>query len=167
MEKLRPLVRGQTQKYATKIRYGRGFTLQELRTAGLTPAFARSVGISVDHRRHNLCVESLQSNVARLEQYKNRLILFPNKADKYKKGEIADSTAGKLQSAEAKQQNTEQHLLEKKAPKLREKPVKITSDMQNVKVFRRIRQERVNERYAGRREKRAAEEAENNAKKKK
>ena len=150
-----------------KIRYGRGFTLQELRTAGLTPAFARSVGIAVDHRRQNLCVESLQSNVARLEQYKNRLILFPNQADKYKKGEIADSTAEKLQSAEAKQQNTDLHLMEKKAPKLREKPVKITSEMKDAKVFRRIRQERVNQRYGGRREKRAAEEAENNAKKKK
>ena len=51
IENLRPIVKGETIRYNTKQRYGKGFTLQELKTAGLTPLFARSIGIAVDHRR--------------------------------------------------------------------------------------------------------------------
>ena len=53
ISKLRPLVHSQTRKYAGKVRFGRGFTFDELRAAKLTPAFAQTVGICVDHRRHN------------------------------------------------------------------------------------------------------------------
>jgi hypothetical protein len=47
------------------------------------------------------------------------LILFPRRADKPKKGEINDSTAEKLKSAEAGKQNTEKHILGKLKPKAR------------------------------------------------
>ena len=40
LQKLRPLVHGCTKKYNTKIRYGRGFTHQELKAAGLSAKFA-------------------------------------------------------------------------------------------------------------------------------
>ncbi|VDP93600.1 unnamed protein product [Echinostoma caproni] len=74
---LRPIVNCPTLRYNMKVRMGRGFTLQEVRAAGFTPKFARTIGISVDHRRRNLSVEGLQRNVARLRAYKSRLILFP------------------------------------------------------------------------------------------
>ena len=50
-ESLRPVVRGQTIRYNAKVKVGRGFTLQEIKEAGLGAAFARSIGIAVDHRR--------------------------------------------------------------------------------------------------------------------
>ena len=43
-----------------KLRLGRGFTLAELREAKIAPKLARTIGISVDHRRRNRCTESLQ-----------------------------------------------------------------------------------------------------------
>lgn len=157
LEKLRPIVHCQTRKYNSKLRYGRGFTLQELKSAKITPQFARTVGIAVDHRRQNTSEEALQANVQRLEQYRSKLILFPRRADKPKKGDIEDSTADRLKSAEAGKQNITKHLLAKPDRKLREKPRKPTADEQNTKVYRKLRQLIVNKKYKGKREKRAAE----------
>jgi len=135
LQRLRPLVHGQTRKYAAKIRYGRGFTLLELKRAGLSAKFARTVGIAVDPRRTNSNEETLQQNVQRLENYKSKLILFPRKKTP-KKGEINDSSADKLKSAEAEKQVRAKHILEKPAPKLREKFVKITDDMKKVQAYK-------------------------------
>jgi len=66
LDKLRPLVLGQTRRYASKVRIGRGFSLAELKEAGLTGAFAQTVGIAVDHRRHNKNAETMATNVKRL-----------------------------------------------------------------------------------------------------
>nr|CAX77649.1 putative ribosomal protein L13 [Schistosoma japonicum] len=74
---LRPIVNCPTFRYNMKVRAGRGFSLQEVRAAGLSPKFARTIGIAVDHRRRNVSVEGLQRNVSRLKAYKARLILFP------------------------------------------------------------------------------------------
>ena len=60
---LRPVVRGTTRRYNTKVRAGRGFSLDELRAAGVLPAYARTIGISVDHRRRNKSTESFQVRV--------------------------------------------------------------------------------------------------------
>merc|ERR1719198_24126 len=98
--KLRPVVHCQTQQYGAKTRLGRGFTLAEVKAVGLTPAFARSVGIAVDHRRHNKSADMQAANVARLEQYKAKLILFPRKDKKPKKGPINDSGADALKTAQ-------------------------------------------------------------------
>jgi large subunit ribosomal protein L13e len=76
---LRPAVHCPTQRYSAKVRLGKGFTLEELKGAGLTAQFARTVGIAVDHRRTNRCAESLARNVARLEEYKSKLVVFPKK----------------------------------------------------------------------------------------
>ena len=54
-------------------------------------AFCRSVGISVDHRRKNRSVESLELNKNRLLAYVNKLALFPRHDGKLKKGLINDS----------------------------------------------------------------------------
>ena len=53
LDKLRPVVNCTTVRYNHRQRTGRGFTLQEIKAAGLGVSFARSIGISVDHRRHN------------------------------------------------------------------------------------------------------------------
>merc|ERR1711874_581012 len=93
---LRPVVRCPTFKYNTKARLGRGFTLDELKAAGINKKTARSVGISVDYRRRNLSMESLQQNVQRLKEYKSELIVFPRKEGKPKKG---DATPEELKLA--------------------------------------------------------------------
>jgi len=82
-----------TQKYQGKARIGRGFTFAEVKAAGLTPAFARTVGIAVDHRRKNKSADDMAANVARLNAYKTNLVLLPRRAGKTKKGEINDSAA--------------------------------------------------------------------------
>lgn len=74
---LRPMVQCPTVRYNKKSRVGRGFTLQELKRAGLNAKYARTVGIAVDHRRKNRCLESLERNVQRLREYKDRLVVFP------------------------------------------------------------------------------------------
>lgn len=76
---LRPAVHCPTQRYNSKTRLGRGFTLEELRGAGLTASYARTVGIAVDPRRTNRSAESLATNVERLKEYKSKLIVFPRK----------------------------------------------------------------------------------------
>lgn len=59
---LRPIVRGTTRRYNTKVRAGRGFSLDELRAAGLQPKYARTIGVSVDHRRRNKSTQAYQVN---------------------------------------------------------------------------------------------------------
>ena len=76
LQLLRPSVRCQTQKYSSKARLGRGFTLEELKGADLTAQYARTVGIAVDARRTNRSVESLNLNIARLNEYKSKLVVF-------------------------------------------------------------------------------------------
>merc|ERR1711935_1007906 len=44
VSKLRPVVFGMTQKHGSKVRFGRGFTIPELKAAGLSANFARTVG---------------------------------------------------------------------------------------------------------------------------
>uniref|UniRef100_A0A1B0CUX0 Large ribosomal subunit protein eL13 n=1 Tax=Lutzomyia longipalpis TaxID=7200 RepID=A0A1B0CUX0_LUTLO len=85
---LRPVVRCPSVRYHTKVRAGRGFTAAELKGAGLTPGFARTVGISVDRRRRNKGVEQRQINIQRLKEYRSKLILFPiHEKRKLQKGE--------------------------------------------------------------------------------
>merc|ERR1712110_209762 len=85
---LRPVVRCPTFKYNSKVRLGRGFTLEELKAAGFNKKSCRSIGISVDYRRRNLSMESLQQNVQRLKEYKSKLIVFPRKEAKQLSGDV-------------------------------------------------------------------------------
>ena len=154
VSKLRPLVYGQTRKYASKVKFGRGFTLAELKEAKLTPAFARTVGIAVDHRRHNKNADSMEANVKRLNTYKSKLILFPKAEGKPKKGEINDHTADKLKTAD---QNTTKGVFD--LPKVSKycKPTAMTKEMKAEKTYQKLRQLRINKKYNGKRIKRAAD----------
>jgi len=88
---LRPLVHGQTLKYQTKIKFGRGFSLDELKLAKIPVKEARTIGIAVDHRRRNRSLEIQTANVQRLNLYKSKLVLFPRKAGRPKKGDSAQA----------------------------------------------------------------------------
>jgi large subunit ribosomal protein L13e len=77
IEALRPAVRCMTARYNHRTKLGRGFTLSEIKAAGLGASFARSIGISVDQRRKNRNQESLDLNKNRLTNYLNKLVLFP------------------------------------------------------------------------------------------
>ncbi|WFD20576.1 60S ribosomal protein L13 [Malassezia caprae] len=84
VQALRPAVRGQTLKYNTKLRQGRGFTIEELKAAGIRKVEAHSIGIPMDHRRKNKSEESLKLNADRLKAYKERLIVLPRRTKKNK-----------------------------------------------------------------------------------
>lgn len=79
---LRPIVHCPSFRYNKKIRPGRGFTLDEIRNAGMSANYARTIGIAVDHRRRNKSTEMLLKNTQRLKEYRQRLILFPIKKGK-------------------------------------------------------------------------------------
>ncbi|KZV41078.1 hypothetical protein F511_14054 [Dorcoceras hygrometricum] len=147
---LRPIVHGQTLKYNMKVRAGRGFSLEELKAAGIPKKFAPTIGISVDHRRRNRSLEGFQTNVQRLKTYKAKLVVFPRRTRKFKAG---DSTPEELATAT---QVAGPYL-----PIAREKPtvelVKVTEDMKSFKAYNKLRLERTNARHVGVRAKRAAE----------
>ena len=86
--KLRPVVRGQTNKYNTKIKLGRGFTVKELKEAGIRGlSYARSLGIAIDLRRKDTSKETLDLNAGRIKEYLSRMILYPRKEKKKEKKE--------------------------------------------------------------------------------
>ena len=97
LQLLRPAVHCPTQRYSAKVRLGKGFTLEELKAAGLTARYARTIGIAVDHRRTNKSAESLAANVARLEEYKSKVIVFPKK--RLSKVKSGDSSAEECKAA--------------------------------------------------------------------
>jgi len=94
---LRPIVNPPTARYNSKVRLGRGFTLSELKEAGVNPLQALSIGIAVDKRRQNKSERSLKINVQRLKQYKAKLVLFPRDAKKPKAGEASAEERSKAQ----------------------------------------------------------------------
>jgi len=156
LNKLRPVVRCQTIKYNQKIRAGRGFTLDELQQAKIGRKFARSVGISVDHRRKNRSEEAFQANVARLKAYRSKLVIFPRKASskRLKKG---DATA---EERKAVSQNLSEHIIPIAAPHKHLKARKITKDEQSRKVSAILRKSLTDGKLWGVREQRAKQKAE-------
>uniref|UniRef100_A0A8H8CQV1 60S ribosomal protein L13 n=1 Tax=Psilocybe cubensis TaxID=181762 RepID=A0A8H8CQV1_PSICU len=155
---LRPAVRAQTVRYNRKVREGRGFTLAELKEAGIGRKEARGVGIVVDHRRRNLSEEGKKVNVERLQAYKARLIVFPRKAGKPKKG---DSSAEDLKAATTRAPIALPPSVALEAPR------KITAEEKEFQAFRTLRIARANQRHEGARKARAAKKDEEEAAKKK
>merc|ERR1712230_265121 len=144
---LRPAVHCPTVKYNRKVRFGRGFTLDELKAAGIGPKQAQSVGIAVDHRRK----ESLQANVQRLKTYKANLVVFPRRSKKVKSG---DASAEDLSKAVALK-GAVQPLVK---PSPRQKAVKVDPKAKSAYVTMRIA--RSDAKYVGVRAKRAQEKIE-------
>eukprot|EP00246_Nothoceros_aenigmaticus_P006602 TRINITY_DN195_c0_g2_i1.p1 TRINITY_DN195_c0_g2~~TRINITY_DN195_c0_g2_i1.p1 ORF type:complete len:207 (+),score=35.21 TRINITY_DN195_c0_g2_i1:50-670(+) len=147
---LRPVVHSQTLRYNSKVRAGRGFTLEELKEAGVSKKLAPTIGIAVDHRRKNRCLESLQANVQRLQTYKAKLLVFPRRGKKVKSG---DSSAEELSSATQLQGPV--------LPIVKPRPeiglVAVDADLLAGNAYRKLRLERMNARLVGRRKKKALE----------
>jgi len=158
LELLRPAVRGQTIRYNRKVREGRGFTLAELKAAGIGRKGARGIGIVVDHRRRNLSEEGKKVNVERLLAYKDKLIVFPRKANKPKNG---DSTGNDLTAT------TTRVILPLPEVYAAEAPRKITAEEREFNAFRTLRVARANQRHEGARKVRQAKKDEEEANKKK
>jgi len=142
---LRPVVHPPTQRYNMKLRLGRGFTLAELREAKVAPKLARTIGISVDHRRRNRCAESLKENVDRLKLYKSKLLIFPRGSGKkaVKKG---DTPKSELQNVA---QNTLKEIIPVPKPALRIKARKIEGAEKEKCVYKILKKARSNKKYLG------------------
>ncbi|KAF8202859.1 60S ribosomal protein L13 [Pholiota molesta] len=156
---LRPAVRAQTVRYNRKVREGRGFTLSELKEAGIGRKEARGVGIVVDHRRRNLSEEGKKVNVERLQAYKARLIVFPRKAGKPRRAIP--------QCDEDLKAITTRVAIPLPDAYPAEAPRKISSEEKEFKAFRTLRVARANQRHEGARKARAAKKDEEEANKKK
>ena len=141
--KLRPIVRGQTNKYNTKIKLGRGFTKKELKDAGISGlSYARSLGIAVDLRRKDTSQETLSLNSGGIKEYLARMILYPrNESKPEKKPQVPEATGDKLKSAEAKVQNTVKGVIELPKKEIGYTFAPITDDMKKVNVFETQRKE--------------------------
>merc|ERR1712187_963700 len=135
---------GSTFKHGTKVRAGRGFSLDELKEAGISKKKARTIGIAVDHRRTNKCIESLQINVARLKEYMGKLVVFPKKG----KGEAP---------AVAQLTGTVMPVVQ---PAFKAKSRAATTEEKSANVFRDMRIARADARMVGARQKLADERAE-------
>ncbi|CAE6422793.1 60S ribosomal protein L13 [Rhizoctonia solani AG-1 IB] len=158
LQLLRPAVRAPTVRYNRKLREGRGFTFAELKEAGVGRKEALGLGIVVDHRRRNLSEEGKKLNVERLKAYRERLIVFPRKAGKPKKG---DSTGDDLKAA------TTRAPIALPISFVHEAPRKITAEERDFKAYRALRDARAEQRHAGARKVREKKKEEEEAAKKK
>lgn len=151
IDTLKPVVRCPTIKYNRKVRGGRGFTFDELKAVGLTPKYARTIGISVDHRRVNRNQEIFDLNVQRLQDYKSKLVVFDKNT---KKDEIKSfgsvSISDKFPIEQVPAETT---------------PRKVEVPEQT--AFRTLRLAKSDKKHKGIREKRSKEKAEAEADKKK
>jgi large subunit ribosomal protein L13e len=91
LKNLRPQVACPTVRYNMKVRLGRGFTVEELKGAGLKPQYAATVGIRVDARRQNISEESLNTNIQRLKNYVSKLVVFPVNHKNVRAGEATEA----------------------------------------------------------------------------
>mmetsp|Transcript_23809 Transcript_23809/g.53713 ORF Transcript_23809/g.53713 Transcript_23809/m.53713 type:complete len:225 (+) Transcript_23809:241-915(+) len=160
---LRPAVHCPTIKYNSKVRLGRGFTAEELKAAKIPLKLARTIGIAVDLRRVNKSAESLARNVARLSEYKEKLVLFPKKKlSAPKKGE-----ASPAEQAAATQYMGAPLPLAKAAPDVAS--MKVTAELKATMCHSQIRVARTDAKLVGLRAKakKEKEEAEKEKKNKK
>lgn len=151
----RPAVRCTTIRYNSRIRSGRGFTLDELKAAGLGRKEARSFGVAVDHRRKNRSEEAFNVNVDRLKRYKSKLVVFPRKpnSQKPKKG---DATAEERQAVS---QTKSRRIVALPSQHPRLKARVITQEERNRSVQQILRKAYSDAKLWGVREKRAKDKA--------
>merc|ERR1712159_968507 len=154
---VRPLVHPPTVKYNSKLRIGRGFSLAEIKAAGLGKLEAQSLGIAVDPRRRNRSVNGKQTNEQRLREYKAKLVVFPRNGKKTKQGWKADSKPE--ETATATQVTSQAVMPYTKAVEDIEYR-KISADEKSANTTRTLKAAWNDARLVGYRAKRAAEKAE-------
>ncbi|CEP61298.1 60S ribosomal protein eL13 LALA0_S02e11276g [Lachancea lanzarotensis] len=150
LDLLRPVVKPPTIKYNRKVRAGRGFTLREVRAAGLTPAYARTIGIAVDHRRQNRNQEIFDLNVQRLQEFQSKIIVFPRNGKAPEAEQVLSAAASFPIAQPVGEQGTTRAV-----------------EDSGESAFRTLRLARSDKRHQGIRQKRAQEKAEAEADKKK
>lgn len=158
IENLRPAVRCQTIRYNHRTRLGKGFTLEEIKAVGLGVNFARTIGITVDHRRKNRSQEGFEANKARLTSYLNKLVLFPqnNKKpiSKAKSGILNDTPQVVDLIIQEQQIVNEQAVVNTLAPLVKRVKAITKADLEALKknnVYRSLRQEWSDQRNEGKR----------------
>jgi len=151
---LRPVVRAQTIRYNRKIRAGKGFSLDELKAAKIPKRKARAIGISVDHRRKNRTQEALDNNVRRLKRYKAKLVIFPSRAAKKnaKNKKLVEET-------KTLKQASLDDAFPLTYPVQRPKARKATAEEQKATATKTLRKAWGDQKFKGRREKRAKDKA--------
>ncbi|ORY29373.1 ribosomal protein L13e [Naematelia encephala] len=150
LERLRPAVRCPTQRYNIRLRTGRGFTLAELKEAGIRKKEAKGLGIVIDSRRRTKSEEGLTLNVERLKEYQSRLVVFPRKA-------------GKPKSGDAQGEDLTAHIT-RAIPAIpsgytAEAPRAIEEEEKEFEAYRTLRDARAAQRHEGARKKREADKA--------
>lgn len=134
--------------------------MQEIKAVGLGVQFARSIGISVDHRRKNRCQESLNRNKERLTKYLNKLVLFP-RDDKHP---VTKAKTGIINDTPKENQKVDNSAEVNALPKLvkRVKPVGkvILDSLRKGQAFRTLRTEWAHQKSEGKRLKKEREAAE-------
>ncbi len=161
IQKLRPVVRCQTNKHNLRERLGFGFSREELKAAGIPINFASTIGISVDKRRRNKSEEAMSQNVQRLKEYMDKLILFPKNPAKPLKGDSPKEALAQASQAKGPILGL---------PPKQEVEVtvrKITDEDKKVNAYRTLRLNRMLKRVDGIRKERAKKAEEESEKKKK
>ena len=157
IDQLRPVVRGNTIRYNNRTRLGKGFSLAEIKAAGLSVSFARSIGIAVDARRQNRSQESLDVNKARLTAYLNRLVLYP----RHEKKPVTKAKGGILNDTpKENQQVSDKAVVNTKLPlvkRVKALPTAELAKLRNLRAYRTLRQEWANKKNEGKRSKKAEE----------
>lgn len=139
---LRPVVRGQTRRYNNKQKLGRGFTLEELKKAGIHGVnYARSLGIVVDRRRKDCNEETLKQNADRLKEYLNKMILHPKKGKVSKSTQKKEATADQIKFAETQPQNTTKTVIPLLKAESAFSFTEINDKMKNDIVYKTLRKE--------------------------
>ncbi|XP_075257636.1 large ribosomal subunit protein eL13-like [Convolutriloba macropyga] len=147
---LKPAVSCPTRRYNFKLREGRGFTRAELFAAGLTPQYARAIGIAVDPRRKNKSQENLDRNKERLKEYLAHVTVIP--LDKEKREKKGVSFEGHVQY--------KGKIMPISNKGVAEKPRLVTDEEKKFVAYQAIRRARADARLFGRREKKRKEKEE-------
>jgi large subunit ribosomal protein L13e len=127
-----------------------------LQAAGVPRLYAPTVGIAVDARRQNLSEESLAANVQRLKEYMSRLVVYPKKSNKPKKGD----TPKDQQEGETVSRVAPSFGFQAVAPGFSEVKKNDMPKASEGGAFTALRKARSDARLVGVREKRAKEKAE-------
>lgn len=160
---LHPAVRCPTLKHNLKLRSGKGFTLRELKAAGLEERYARSIGIAVDKRRHNKSQESLDINTARLLEYVSKVVVLPSSSSKKnlksKDGKEQEIRGEKVDLSQYKQIIGEPMPVKNMRKKVEVIMRKVTKEEAKFKAVATLRRLRRDAREGGMRAKHQAEKA--------
>ena len=149
-----------SRKYNRRTRLGRGFTKAELKAAGVSVDRARAVGIAVDGRRKQHSEESLDRNVARVKAFVAGMVVFPLRKGRAKNG---DSSAADLVRASQHEGRIMPVVTKAKFAPQTEMMV-ITDEMRAFDARATLHAERMTEKMAGNRKRRAQLKAESKQK---